>query len=347
MKKLLIYGAYGYTGTLTAHLAKERGVDVVLAGRNADKLNGLAAPLGFEARAFEVDEIAAHLDGVGAVLHCAGPFSSTVGPVLQACLDHRVHYLDITGEIEVFEAVAARDAEAKAAGIVAMPGVGFDVVPTDCLAAYVCGQVPEATELVLAFANDGGMSRGTAATMAESVGLPGKIRKNGQIIDVPPIHETRVLDFGAGGQRTCGAIPWGDVSTAFYTTGVGNIMTMMAMPLGMRLGAQASGLLGGLLQTKGVQRWLNAKIREKISGPSESRRKRTVTYVWGEARAENGRSATARLVTPEGYTLTADSSLRIAAKVLAGDVESGFWTPARAFGADFVLECDGVTREDV
>ncbi len=346
MPTILLYGAYGYTGTLTAKLAAQRGVSLILAGRNEAKTAAIAEQVGMEHRVFSVEDAADHLDGVGAVLHCAGPFSATSRPMLDACVARGVHYMDITGEIEVFEAVAARGEEARSAGIVAMPGVGFDVVPTDCMAAYVCAKLPGATELTLAFYTRGAMSQGTAKTAVENLGKPGYVRRDGKITEVSPAHEQRTVDFGAGGIQQAVAIPWGDVSTAYYTTGVGNITTMVAMPTSMRVGARLSGALGGLLQTGPVQRFLRNRIEAGPAGPSDEARRRVTVYVWGEARDAAGNVAQARIATPEGYTFTADASLRIAQRVLAGEVEPGFHTPAGAFGADLVLSCDGTSRED-
>src|SRR5689334_10790459 len=123
----MIYGANGYTGELIAREAKARGLSPVLAGRSADKIARLAGELGFESRVFgttNVDEIVAGLGGIELVLHCAGPFSATSAPMVEACLRAKAHYLDITGEIAVFESALARGAEAEKVGIVICPGVG-------------------------------------------------------------------------------------------------------------------------------------------------------------------------------------------------------------------------------
>src|SRR5262245_54603425 len=173
MPELLIYGANGYTGSLIAREAVARGQRPVLAGRKAPALGALADERGREPRVFALDDpaaVSAGFRGVRAVLHCAGPFARTSRPMADACLRERVHYLDITGEVAVFEALAARDAEAKAAGVLLLPGVGFDVVPSDCLAAHLKRRLPAATSLALGFSSRGRVSRGTATTVAENLG---------------------------------------------------------------------------------------------------------------------------------------------------------------------------------
>ena len=130
------------------------------------------------------------------VLHCAGPFSRTARPMVEACLRNKKHYTDITGEIAVFEACAALDKKAQEAGIMLMPGVGFDVVPTDCLAKHLKGRLPTATRLSLAFYGVGRLSHGTQATMIMNIGKGGAIRRDGKITGVPAAWKTREIDFG-------------------------------------------------------------------------------------------------------------------------------------------------------
>src|SRR5262245_60401783 len=239
MPGFLIYGANGYTGALIARAAVVRGHRPVLAGRNAETLAALAAELGVEYRVFALDvpgQVAAEISGMQAVLHCAGPFAHTYSPMADACLHAGVHYLDITGEVAVFEGLVARSAAAQAAGVMLLPGVGFDVVPSDCLAAHLKRRLPSATHLALGFQSLGRVSRGTATTMAENIHRGGLVRRDGVLRRVPAAWKTRVIDFGTGPVKAI-TIPWGDLSTAFHSTAIPNIEVYMAAPLGMRLAA--------------------------------------------------------------------------------------------------------------
>jgi short subunit dehydrogenase-like uncharacterized protein len=231
-KNFLIYGATGYTGELITRYAVERGLAPVIAGRNAAALGEIAKRYGLEHHIFALDETAkldACLKDVTLVLHCAGPFSLTAEPMVKACLRTGTHYTDITGEIAVFEAMAARDAEAKQAGIMIMPGVGFDVVPSDCLARHLKNRLPSATHLALAFYGMGRLSHGTQATMTMNVGKGGAIRKDGKITSVPAAWKSREIDFGEVTRRAV-TIPWGDVATAYYSTGIPNIEVFTVIP---------------------------------------------------------------------------------------------------------------------
>jgi short subunit dehydrogenase-like uncharacterized protein len=346
---LLIYGANGYTGQLIARMAASRsdGPRPILAGRNGPAVAQLAASLGLPHRAFDLADTAAldaGLKGVQVVLHCAGPFSRTAEPMVSACLRARAHYLDITGEIEVFERCAGRDTEARAAQAMIMPGVGFDVVPSDCLAAHLKRRLPDATHLALAFQGQTQASRGTATTMIENIPRGGLVREDGQLRRVPAGHRTRVIDMGLGPTPAI-TIPWGDVATAYRTTGIPNIEVYIAAPGLMRLGARLVRWLGPVLGSAPVQRLLLSRVRAAAPGPSDEDRARRRTYLWGEARAGD-RKVVSRLQCPEGYTLTVLASLEIAGRVLRGDFKPGYQTPASAYGPDLILSLPGCTRID-
>lgn len=345
----LLYGANGYTGGLVARLAVERGLSPVLAGRDRAKIEPLAAELGLEYRSFSLDNteaIAAALAGSTVVLHCAGPFSHTSKPMADACLKTGTHYLDITGEIAVFEALAARSAEAAAARVMLLPGVGFDVVPSDCLAAHLKKRLPSATKLTLAIQGLGRISHGTATTMVENINRGGMVRRAGRLTPVPAAWRTREVDFGRG-PTTATTIPWGDVATAFYSTGIPNVEVYAAVPSSLRTMMKASRLLGPLLASAPVQRFLKNRIKAQPAGPSDQERARGASFVWGEVSDDEGRKRVSRLRGPEGYALTAQTALNAVERVLRGDARPGFQTPSLAYGADFILEVEGVTREDL
>ena len=234
--QFLIYGATGFTGKLTARTARERGLKPLLAGRNEAKLRAVADTLGFQYRAFELSDsqaIDAALGQVDVVLHIAGPFSATSKPMADACLRTGTHYLDITGEIDVFETLAARDAEAKAAGVMLMPGVGFDVVPSDCLAAHLKQRLPDAIDLKIDIGGLNAVSHGTMKSMVESIPNGARVRREGRIMTVSRPKETS-CDFGEGPVPTL-VLPWGDVSTAYYSTGIKNIEVRMAVTPPLRI----------------------------------------------------------------------------------------------------------------
>jgi len=283
------------------------------------------------------------LQDVDLVLHCAGPFVRTSPPMLEACLTTGTHYLDITGEITVFESVMPLDGEAKAVGVVLLPGVGFDVVPTDCLAASLAEALTDATHLELAFAASGGsVSRGTLKTMLE--GLPGAdaVRKNGKITPVPLAFDTKVIEFSCG-KRWAMTIPWGDVSTAFHSTGIPNIRVYSGQsPRAIRRARRLRSLLP-LVGLKAVKRLLQWHVGRTVTGPDQATRDSTRTFIWGTVANAAGERVTGTLETPEGYAFTVLSAVECARRVLGGAVAPGAWTPSRAFGSGFAGELPGVT----
>jgi short subunit dehydrogenase-like uncharacterized protein len=333
----MIYGANGYTGELIAREAARRGQHPIVAGRNAESINALARELGCEARVFDLD--APDLSGVSLVLHCAGPFIHTSKPMVKACLAAGVHYLDITGEIGVFEAIFRRDAEAKQRGVTLLPGVGFDVVPTDCLAAMLHAELPDAVELWLAFSmRNGGVSRGTLKTMIEGAGRGGAIRRNGKIEVVPQLFDVRSIPFRSG-PRMAMTIPWGDVSTAFQTTGIPNIRVYSSQsPRALRRMRVMRPFL--LLLRIGVLRRIAQKYANRTKGPSEQQRANARIELWGRAVNAQGKEVTKTMSVAEGYNFTVLSALAAVERVLAAP-RPGAFTPAKFFGPQFVTEIPG------
>jgi len=342
----MLYGAYGYSGQLIARAAIARGLRPVLAGRSRAPLEALAGELGLESRIAGLDSpaaLAAALSGISVVLNCAGPFSATARPMLAACLAARAHYLDITGEIAVFELAASLDDEARAAGIAVCPGVGFDVVPTDCVALALKEALPGATQLALGFDNASPVSRGTARTIVEGLGAGGMVRRDAVLLPVPLGFKDRRIDFGAG-EKLAMTIPWGDVSTAYRTTGIANIEVYV--PISPRGLARIRRLeyLRWALGSGPVQRVLKWRIGRGVPGPDAPLRERTPTRVWGEARAADGTTRTARIVTANGYTVTAHASIGVVARLLEGTVPAGAITPARLMGSRYVEALPGSGR---
>jgi saccharopine dehydrogenase (NAD+, L-lysine-forming) len=349
---LLVYGAYGYTGRLISERAATRGLDLVLAGRSADAVARMGRRLEAEARVVGLDDahgLAEALDGVDCVVHCAGPFVHTARPMVDACLRTGTHYLDITGEIDVLEALAGRGDEARAAGVMVLPAVGFDVVPTDCLARHLAERLPSATSLEIAFTGTGRASRGTLKTTVEQMGRGGAVRRQGRVVQVPTGWTTRTVDFGAGGPgaRTVVSIPWGDVSTAYRSTGIPNVTVYTYLPPTARRLLRWSRYIQPLLSWEPLKRLLKLWIDQQPPGPTKEERQNGSTHVWARVTDPDGGRAVARLTGPEAYAFTAQTAVAAAERVLDGKATPGYQTPASAFGADFVLEATPARREDV
>jgi short subunit dehydrogenase-like uncharacterized protein len=347
----LLYGANGYTGRLILERALLLGLRPRLGGRDAEAVGTLASAHGLEHRAFALDDaraLTAALTEVPVVLHAAGPFSKTAVPMAEACIRTGTHYVDITGEIEVFERLHEMTERASAAGVMLLPGAGFDVVPTDLLAAHLKRRLPDATRLLLAFyARGGSISRGTLTTMIENLDRGGAVRRDGRIVRVPTAWRTRTIDFGFGTRPVdATTIPWGDVATAYYSTGIPDIEVYASSTALQRRLLRATRPLKPLLGLGIVQSALKAVVRARVTGPDELRRRTAVSLIHGQATNAAGASVVSRMRAPEGYTLTAMTAVEIVRRILTGAVKSGFQTPSLAYGADWILELEVVERED-
>ena len=340
----MIYGANGYTGELMAREAARQGLHPLLAGRNQGAVTALAAELDLESRVFSLDDPQAALrevEGCKLVLHCAGPFSITSQPMIEACLEAGAHYLDITGEISVFQNAHLQDDKARRADIVLIPGVGFDVVPSDCLAASLVEALPAAIKLVLAFEAGGGPSPGTARTSVEGLGMGGRVRRDGELVEVPLAWKSRTIPF-AHADRSAMTIPWGDVYTAFISTGIPDIEVYMAVPPATISKMKHMRWFKPLLGLGFVQSFLKKQVGNRIRGPSDAMREKARSELWGEVTSADGRTISATMTAPNGYDLTVTAGLGIVRYLLENDVEGGYYTPSLMMGAAYAASLPGV-----
>jgi short subunit dehydrogenase-like uncharacterized protein len=352
----LLYGAYGYTGLMMIEAALARGHKPLLAGRDELRLAPLARRYGLAYHVLRLDDPAA-LDAVllhlPLVWHGAGPFAHTAKPMRQACLRTHTHYLDITGEVPVFQETLSQNTAARQAEVVLMSGVGFDVVPSDCLLAYVA-QTLEAEgdtlqELTLAFHGEGSPSPGTTKTMLEALPYGGSfVRRGGRLTRLDWGQGARWVPFGHGKTLSCLPITWGDLATAAHTTGATHITTLMAMPpASIRQLRWAGPLLSKTMRLGPIRRLAQRIVGATVSGPTPAQRSQSQTYLWAEALGQSGHRVQAWLETPNGYQITVDASLAILERVLAGQVPPGATTPAAALGADFVLTLPNTRRQRI
>lgn len=344
---LLLYGANGYTGQLIAKYAAEYGLQPILAGRNGEQIKALANGSGLPYRIIDINDSAgliAALKEVKLVIHAAGPFNQTARQMVDACLQTGVHYLDINGDLQVFEMIKGFDAVAKEKNILLLPGAGFDVVPTDCMALYLKNRLPTATLLKLAFASiGGGLSHGTALTMVNKLGEGGAERENGRIVKKSLGKHGMWVDFGEK-KIFVMSIPWGDVSTAYFTTGIPNIIAYTSIKPGIYRLLKLQMLFNWMLRMEWVRNIFRKKIKKRPPGPGDEKRSKAKSLVWGEASDANAKTVTAHFTCADGYTLTAHSCLLIAKKVMQGDFKPGYQTPASCYGENLIKEIPG-TRD--
>ncbi|MEO7266244.1 MAG: saccharopine dehydrogenase NADP-binding domain-containing protein [Ferruginibacter sp.] len=340
----LLYGANGYTGKLIARYAHIYGLQPILAGRSKEAIEQLAAELNLPFKIIDLNntpELQAALEQTNLVIHAAGPFAATASQMVEACLKSGTHYIDINGDISVFEMIKSFDAAAKEKNIMLMPGAGFDVVPTDCLALHLKNKLPNATLLRLAFASLGGtISHGTAMTMLSKLGEGGATRIDGKIKRQTLGSKSLCVDFGIK-KLFVMSIPWGDISTAFFTTGIGNIETYTAIKPALYKFLKLQNLFNWLLRMAWFKNILRNKIKQRSPGPTDEQRGNAKTLVWGEVTNDQGEKFSAHFRCADGYTLTAHSSLLISKKILEGNFKPGYQTPAACYGESLVHEIPG------
>ena len=319
----MLYGAAGYTGTLIAEHARQRGHQPVLAGRSAPAVTTLAERLGLPCRELSLDDpaaLTAALADVDLVLNAAGPFLHTAGPLAEACLRAGVHYLDIGNELQVFRALYDLDESARQAGILIMPGAGFGVIATNCLARYVSDAVGGAAVLEVASrAAVAQQGPGVAATRQQNMPYGGWIRQAGHL-EPCPLGSGIITITLPDGPCLIMPLPTGDLEAAFQATGAADVTAYGAVP-----GDPAPG--------------------PKASDPAADQRPAYQSFGWARATGPDGATTQAWLQTGESYAFTATASIRAVEETLARSL-SGALSPAAAFGADFVLTIPGTSRTD-
>jgi len=329
MKKLLIYGATGYTGRMAAERAKTLGLDFEIAGRNRQTLAYLADALAVPFRVFDVGAdadggAAQALADIDVLLNFAGPFAQTAEPLMRACLEAGVDYLDITAEINVYRLAERLGAEAAEAGVMLLPGVGWDVVPTDCLAVHVAQRVQEPRSMKVALQVPGSMSRGSAMSVGEIIGAGLMARVDGHLVPAPEA-QPQDFDFGEG-PVPCAPLSFGDLVTGWHSAGIPNIAMFV----------HVSG-----------DAFPEGDLSQLPDGPTAEQRNAHRARAVVEVTAADGTVVRSMIETVNGYSYTPLAAVEAARRVLEGERRPGFETPARLFGVEFAETIEGTTITDL
>lgn len=327
MKKLMIYGATGYTGRMAAEHASAAGTSIILAGRNEATLVPLAARLGVEYRVFALEDssvIDRSLFDVGVLLNCAGPFSRTANVLMTASICNGVHYLDVAAELDGYRLAEVLDAEARTADVMLLPGSGGSVAMLGCLAENAVARTNNPSSIKVAMHVSGGLSRGSAVSAMGSVTVETLVRADGKLVP-RPAGAIRGFDFGKGAVD-CFQVTLPDLITIWRSTNVRNIETFVHVT--------GDGFPQGDLSAL-------------PDGPSVEERLANRYQAVVEVTDSDGRIFRSVLDTVNGYTFTATAAAEAARRVLAGEVRPGFQTPAMQFGSGFARTIADTTIVDV
>jgi short subunit dehydrogenase-like uncharacterized protein len=342
-KKWMIYGANGYTGRIVVDEAIKRDLKPILAGRS-DSIQELAEEKGLEYEIFDlssIDNIALKLLNVSVLANCAGPFSATATSMIPACIQSNTHYIDITGEISIYDYAHSKHEEAVSSKVVLCPGVGSDVIPTDCLAVYLKDKCPDAEHLSMAWATKGSKpSKGTAKTAVEGLAHGGKVRRDGEIIKVPIAYKERLIDFGFGELNTM-TIPWGDIFTAYHSTNIPNIEFYFSRPHKKVESLRKQLKYLRFLKIRWIMNFIKRRI-DKIWRPNTAEeRANSKSYFWGEVIRPNGEKTVGRFSTADGYDLTAVGTVEVAEYLLGNIEQAGYFTPTTLMGKELIEKMPG------
>jgi short subunit dehydrogenase-like uncharacterized protein len=339
LPKIILYGANGYTAKLILDEMRTRGIIPVIAGRSIYAINALAdkyklSPQIFSLKDYQV--VKNNLQGTHTLLNCAGPFSETAEKLMDACMETKTNYLDVTGEIKIFEAAWKRNEKAKEVGITILPGVGFDVITTDCISKKLKEEMPEANFLRIGIASKKSkISRGTLISAINQFGEDCIIRESGNLIPIRWGSRTRTIDFGLFRSDTI-AVQWGDVCNAFYSTGIPNIEAYLSLPSVLIKLLKKSELFKKFVSSEFLKQNLIKFVSRRIKGPDQKQRNKAEIFIWGEVENTKGEKLEQVYEFPDGYALTAKSAAEVVLRILKDKLNSGTQTPSLAFGSNFM-----------
>lgn len=324
MGTLLIYGATGYTGRMAAERAKALGLTFEIAGRNAEPLKALSTQLDVPYRVFTLhDQPERYLDSISILLNFAGPFAQTAEALMNACINAGIDYLDITAEINVYRLAERLGAKAAKSGVMLLPGVGWDVATTDSLAVHVAARVAKPHALSIALQVAGSMSRGSAKSVGEIIGAGQLSRVNGELV-LTPETQPRYFDFGDG-PVLCAPLPFGDLVTAWHSTGIANIAMYVHIS---------------------DEPFPEGDLAQLADGPDVAHRDAHRARAVAEVVGGYGEIARSRIETVNGYSFTPVAAVEAARRVMEGERQAGFETAARLFGGEFAETIAGTTITD-
>lgn len=327
-KKMLLYGATGYTGKIIAERAKELNLDFDIAGRDQDKLLSVANKLNVGYHVFGVDDQDAWQEALKdkhVLINAAGPFALTARQAMEACLKAGVHYLDISAELDTYQLAESLDQEAKAAGIQIISGAGL-FVSYDALVVHLSKLIAEPEYLSVGFRHYGGFSKGSVLSSKNIADLGILIRKNGDIIHNPH-PESKTFSFGEQ-QVECIPTPLGGIILSYKSTGIPNIEEYFSLKLPVN---ELPDLTAGNLH----------------GGPTKEERAAGRNGISAEITGRDGKVVKAYVDAPSGYDLTPLSVVAIAHRILKEDFKTGYQSPGSAYGEEILNDIPDIFLTDI
>jgi short subunit dehydrogenase-like uncharacterized protein len=349
MGRIVLFGATGYTGRLTAEALAARGIRPFLTGRSAESLADMASAMdGLETAVADVGDpasVRALLEPGDVMLATVGPFARFGGPAAEAAIEAGARYLDSTGEPafirRVFEEFGPR---ASASGGSLVTAFGYDWVPGNLAGALALREAGEsATRVDIGYFATGGavgMSGGTRASLAGALVEPGFVWRDGIQTER---SAKRMRSFDAAGKRRQAI----SVASSEHFTlprlypGLREVNAYLGWFGSASRAMQAmSAFNAGIAKIPGVKSGIDALARRAVKGstggPSEAEREGTGSAITAIAYSPEGDELTSVSVSGvNGYEFTG----RILAWGAATAAESGMrgtgaLGPAEAFGLD-------------
>ncbi|MEO8222790.1 MAG: saccharopine dehydrogenase NADP-binding domain-containing protein [Specibacter sp.] len=345
---LLIYGP-GRTGTRIAALARDHGIDTVLAGRNPSQVQAIATSLGLPWRSAELTDpvaLACMLEGVETVINTAGPFTRTAPPLMQASITHRCHYLDLSNEAATFRHAWALNGAARQAGISIIPGAGFGTAAAEVLTAHILTRIsnPDTLTLVRTSTHQSKTAGIRASTLAVLARPPqdGSTTPHHQ-----PDHRIRSLDLPQG-LTTVIPTDTGDPYAIARTTTINNVRAYASTTMNPTRARLTLTLARHLVRLKTWARplWPAGRLSSPDQHTGQPATNPSHTQLWIHATNSDGHTATSYLTATGAAELAAHISLHAAQQTL-NRTNPGTTTVGQLINTSYLLNHPNITLTDL
>ncbi len=278
---------------------------------------------------------------VSVVLNAAGPFGQTAPLLVEACLNKRVHYLDLSFEISPIKMCQnSLDLVAKDSGVMLLPGIGFGCTVMDYAAQISKETLPGVTSISMFISGIESLSRGVLKSFATGLTSGITEMRRGRLHNsMRPRYERSPFE---GSHKRWQSISWGGVITAAYTTSIPNITTYIPSDSIITRWVAGRRWRHYFYTLPFAKRYLAKQLAGEKYGPTDEERREQNSSLYIIARDDKGKEFRCVITAPDPYSYTVHTSLEAVKRVIWGESKSGFQTAPIVFGKDFFVDLPGI-----
>jgi short subunit dehydrogenase-like uncharacterized protein len=342
MSALLIYGAYEKMGRKILEKALLKGWTVTLGGSHGQELFNLCVEVKLPCRAFplkDLKEIEHFIQGHSVVINCSSSYIDGFGLLAEACLAHKMHYIDVANDLNAFDDVMALGKRFEQEQLSAVAGMHPDVIGCELLAALLKRRLPDSTSIVLACSQTVGFFQWYADNYLEK----GMVLRHGALQDSGKTT-TMLVDFSEEKNSPASLVvldPHASLLAVWQSTRIPHVQIYRkASYVEIRL-LQICEMMRWILNIPFFKSWLRKK-RHFLERYRDHSAPQTGGYrFWGNVQNSSGQSASMVLTLPSSDVSLSGVMALLEQSQEPGQLKPGFFSPAKALGMEFFLGPQG------